>query len=151
MDKLNRLLVSTPSELAAAFDAVAAESPADATRTTAAFWLEGGITRAGAGFVWGNGEISYCGSNHAFRLAGLSIADIDAASVCANGSVMYLGRLSDFNGSYSASIVDPVAGGESVTFLRNERGVVIKLTATDAAWRVHLQINGLRLRLKHPR
>lgn len=45
----------------------------------------------------------------------------------------------------------PVAGSDPVTFLKNERGVVMKLTATDAAWRIHLQINGLRVRLKHPK
>jgi hypothetical protein len=152
MDKLNGLLVSTPSEFAAAFDAVGDESSVDAPQTTAAFWLEGGITRAGAGFVWGNGEISYQGSNHAFRLSGLSIADIEAGSVCANGSVMHLRRLSDFSGSYSASIVEPAAsGGDSVTYLKNERGVVMKLTATDAAWRINLLVNGLRVRLKHPK
>jgi hypothetical protein len=152
VDKLNRLLVSTPSEFAAAFDAVGDDSRAEASRTTAAVWLEGGITRAGAGFVWGNGEISYQGSNHAFRLSGLSIADIGAASICANGSVMHLRRLSDFSGSYSASIVGPaLAGSDSVTYLKNEHGVVMRLTATDAAWRVNLPVNGLRVRLKHPK
>ena len=43
------------------------------------------------------------------------------------------------------------AGGDSMTHLKNERGVVIKLTATDAAWRVNLSVKGLRVRLKHPR
>jgi hypothetical protein len=28
---------------------------------------------------------------------------------------------------------------------------VIKLIATDAAWRVNLSVKGLRVRLKHPR
>jgi hypothetical protein len=38
-----------------------------------------------------------------------------------------------------------------MTHLKNERGVVIKLTATDAAWRVNLSVNGLRVRLKRRR
>jgi hypothetical protein len=38
-----------------------------------------------------------------------------------------------------------------VTFLKNERGVVMKLTATDAAWRINLQVKGLRVRLNHPK
>jgi hypothetical protein len=152
MDKLNRLLVCTPSEFAAAFDATGDDSRPQASQTTAAFWLEGGITRAGAGFAWGTGEISYQGSNHAFRLSGLSIADIEAANICANGSVMHLRRLSDFSGRYSASSVGSAAAGtDSVTHLKNERGVVMKLTATDAAWRINLLINGLRVRLKHPK
>jgi hypothetical protein len=29
--------------------------------------------------------------------------------------------------------------------------VVMKLTATDAAWRFTLQVNGLRVRLKQPK
>jgi hypothetical protein len=152
MDKLNRLLVASPSEFAAAFDAVGDDLRAEPGQTTAALWLEGGITSAGEGFVWGNGEISYQGRNHGFRLSGLSIEDIGAASICASGSVMHLRRLSDFSGSYSASIADPAeAGGDAVTYLKNERGVVLKLTATDAAWRVNLPVKGLRLRLKHSR
>jgi hypothetical protein len=153
MDKLNRLLVATPSEFAAAFDAVGDDRPARSSQTTAAVWLEGGITRAGAGFVWGNGEISYRGSNHAFRLSGLSLAEIGAASICASGSVTHLGRLSDFSGNYAASIAAGPAepGTDSATYLKNERGVVMRLTATDAAWRVNLLVNGLRVRLKHSR
>jgi hypothetical protein len=150
MDKLNRLLVATPSEFAAAFDAIKDGSPSPAGQTTAAFWLEGGTTCAGSGFAWGCGEISYQGTNHAFRLSGLSIANIDAAGICANGSIMHLRRLSDFAGSYSASAVEPAgADGDSVAYLKNERGVVLKMTATDASWRISLQVNGLRIRLKH--
>ena len=152
MNKLNRLLVSSPSEFAAAFGAIAGDSCVPVSQTTATFWLEGGITCAGAGFAWGNGEISFQGDNHAFRLSGLSIANIGAASVCANGSVLHLKRLADFSGNYSASRPSPAAaGGDAVTFLENERGVVMKLTATDAAWRVNLLVNGLRVRLKRHR
>lgn len=152
MDKLNRLLVASPSEFAAAFDSVGDDLPAQPRRTTAALWLEGGITAAGEGFVWGNGEISYQGRNHGFRLSGLSIEDIGAASICANGSVINLTRLSDFSGSYSVSTADAAeVGGDPATYLKNERGVVLKLAATDAAWRVNLPVKGLRLRLKRPK
>jgi hypothetical protein len=152
MDKLNRLLVATPADFAAAFDAIGNDLRAEPSQTSAAFWLEGGKTCAGAGFVWGNGEISYQGRDYAFRLSGLSIADISATSVCANGSVTHLRRLSDFSGSYSASISEPaVASSDPVTLLKNERGVVMRLTATDAAWRIDLQVNGLRVRLKQPK
>jgi hypothetical protein len=152
MDKLNQLLVATPAEFAAAFDAAADDLRAEPSRATAAFWLEGGITCAGEGFVWGNGEISYQGGNHGFRLSGLSIADTGAASICANGSVTHLRRLSDFSGSYSPSSAGPAGdANDPVTYLKNERGVVLKLTATDAAWRVNLRVNGLRLRLRRPK
>jgi hypothetical protein len=150
MDKLNWLLVSTPSEFAAAFDAVDDDLRAEAGQTSATFWLEGGVTCAGAGFVWGNGEITYRGRNHAFRLSGLSIADVGSASVCANGSVAHLSSLADFSGSYSALTAEP-AGGDATTHLKNERGVVMKLTATDAAWRINLPVKGLRVRLKRSR
>jgi hypothetical protein len=152
MDKLNQLLVATPSEFAAAFDAVADDLRAEPSQTTAAFWLEGGITCAGEGFVWGNGELSYQGRNHGFRLLGLSIADAGAASICGNASVTHLRRLSDFGGSYSASSANPAGdANDPVSYLENEQGVVLKLTATDAAWRVHLRVNGLRLKLKRPK
>jgi hypothetical protein len=65
---------------------------------------------------------------------------------------MHLRRVSDFSGSYSASAVGPAAAAsDSATYLKNERGVVIKLSATDAAWRVNLLVNGLRVRLKRPK
>jgi hypothetical protein len=152
MDKLNQLFASTPSGFAAAFVAVGDGRRAPVGDTTATFWLEGGITRAGAGFAWGNGELSYQGRGHAFRLSGLSIADVPAANICANGSVIHLRRLSDFTGRYLAGAAgDARADDDTTTLLRNEHGVMMKLTATDAAWRVNLLINGLRVRLKLPR
>jgi hypothetical protein len=150
MDKLNRLLAASPSEFAAAFDAVGDEAPVQAGRATATLWLEGGTTCAGAGFAWGRGEINYQGRSHGFRLSGLSIADLDAGGVCANGSVMHLRKLSDFGGTYAASTVDAAAaaGADSTTYLKNEHGVVLKLSATDSSWRINLLVNGLRVRLK---
>ncbi len=150
MDKLNQLLVGRPLlEFGAAFGAITRESDIEAARPEASFWLEGGITPAGSGFVWGHGELRYQGNDHAFRLSGLSIENVAAAGISAGGSVMHLKNLSDFGGHYRATRAGSIgADGGPATYLKNERGVVIKLTATDAAQRINWPVNGMRVRLK---
>jgi len=140
-------------EFGAAFTEAALDTPADA-RPAATFWLEGGVTPAGAGFVWGQGRISYRGEDHPFRLSGLSITGVSAGSICATGSLMHLRRLSDFNGHYATSAAPgcaspaTVAGGDSATYLENQHGVLMKLLATDAGLRFNLLVDRVRVRLR---
>jgi hypothetical protein len=42
-----------------------------------------------------------------------------------------------------------MAGGGLATYLQNERGVVIRLVATDVATAANRSVNGVRLRLKN--
>ncbi|MGO9849351.1 MAG: hypothetical protein ACLPKT_22920 [Methylocella sp.] len=141
---MDKPLVGKPLvEFGAAFRAVTSDSGIEVSRPEVSIWLEVGVTPAGAGFVWGRGEINYQGKNHAFRLSGLSIAKVCAASICAAGSVMYLRKLSDFSGNYLTS---PDSG--LATYLKNERGVVIQLRATDAGQRINVPVNAVRVRLK---
>ncbi|HUA26785.1 MAG TPA: hypothetical protein VMA54_21820 [Steroidobacteraceae bacterium] len=150
MDKLNQLLVGKPLlEFGAAFGAVTWDSGLEATQPQASFWLEGGVTPAGAGFVWGHGEIHYEGCNHAFRLSALVIQNVVSAGISAAGRVLYLRNLSDFSGNYLDSRAGSIGGDRgSVQYLKNERGVMIKLIATDGAQRINWPINGMRVRLK---
>jgi hypothetical protein len=153
MDKLNQLLVGRPLvEFGPAFGAVADDSGIEASQPVASLWLEGGVTPAGAGFVWGHGEVSYQGIDHAFRLSGLSIANLGAASISASGTVMHLRKLADFNGNYLALSAGSIGTDSGpATYLQNKRGVVIKLIATDAGQRINLPITGVRVRLKRPK
>jgi hypothetical protein len=147
MDKLNRLLVASPLEFAAAFGAATKDSTNEVSQLEVTLWLEGGLA-PGAGFMWGHGQITYQGNNHPFRISGLSAADVGAVSMCAAGSVTHLRKLSDFSGNYSASGAGAIVAGGCTTFLQNQHGVVIQLTAKDAGRRISLPINGVRVRLK---
>ncbi|MGD0490536.1 MAG: hypothetical protein ABSC32_03220 [Steroidobacteraceae bacterium] len=146
MSKLD--LLFDEEEFADAFDSVEDDSRSN-VRPDATVWLEGGATAAGAGMVWGHGEMHYQGSDHAFDIVGLSIAGLYTASISATGIVPYLRKLSDFSGSYSVPTNGAaVAGGGSTAYLRNERGVLIRLAVTDAGQRRNLSIIDVRVRLR---
>ena len=111
--------------------------------------LEGGSVAAGIGFVWGYGTIKYQDIERAFKVSGLSIVDVGAASLTATGNVYHLSKLSDFDGNYVAlSAGLAVGGGGSATYLKNEHGVVLKLVSTQSGIRFNLSSNGVRITLK---
>jgi len=150
---MDKLLVAKPLvEFGAAFSAATSDSGIEASQPAVSIWLEGGVTPAGAGFVWGRGEINFQGKNHAFRLSGLSIANVGAASISAAGSVVHLRKLSDFSGNYLTSRAGSIGADSGLaTYLKNERGVVIQLLATDAGQRINVPVNSVRVRLKRQR
>ena len=111
--------------------------------------LEGGAVAAGIGFVWGHGTIKYQDTERTFKVSGLSIVDVGAASLTATGDVYHLSKLSDFDGNYVAwSAGLAVGGGGSATYLKNEHGVVLKLVSTQSGIRFNLSSNGVRITLK---
>jgi hypothetical protein len=151
MDKLG--LLFDAKQFAAAFGAATGDSSSAATeaQSDASVWVEGGASVAGAGFAWGHGQINYKRNQHRFSILGLCTGDVHAASISATGSVVCLRKLSDFSGNYSELGAEArAAGGGSATYLKNERGVVIKLVATDAGLRFKVSVNGVRVKLTHP-
>jgi hypothetical protein len=111
--------------------------------------LSGGSVAAGIGFVWGRGDLVFAGQKHRFKLSGLSIVDVGAASITASGVVYNLKHLSDFDGNYTAATAGlTVAGGGSVAILRNEHGVVIRMLSTTAGLRFNLSANGITIHLR---
>ena len=108
----------------------------------------GGSVAAGIGFSWGHGELSYGGQSHAFKISGVSLVDVGAASVSASGHVYNLKNLADFDGNYVAMAAGmTVAGGGSAAYLKNEHGVIIKLHSTDVGLRFNLSADGVRVKL----
>jgi hypothetical protein len=151
MDKLG--LLFDAKQFAVAFGAATVDLSSAATeaRPDATVWLEGGAAVAGAGFAWGHGQLNYKRDHHGFSISGLSIADVHAASISATGIVMRLRKLSDFSGTYSGLGAEATAAdGGAATYLKNERGVVIKLVARDAGLRFSLSVDGVRVRLRRP-
>jgi hypothetical protein len=147
MDKLS--LMFDAKQFAAAFGAVRDDSSAARSEQEAMLWLERGVGLAGARVAWGQGQINYQGHNHLFRVSRLSMGDAGAAGFYATGRVRGLRKISDLSGNYRASSVGGMAGDGLATYLQNERGVVIRLVATDAATAANRSVNGVRLRLKN--
>jgi hypothetical protein len=147
MDKLS--LMFDARQFAAAFGAARDDSSAARSEQDAMLWLEGGVGLAGARVAWGQGQINYQGHNHLFVVSSLSTGDAGAAGIYATGRVMGLRKISDLSGNYRSSSVGGMAGDGLAAYLHNERGVVIRLVATDAATAADRSVNGVRLRLKN--
>jgi hypothetical protein len=111
--------------------------------------LSGGAVAAGIGFQWAHGDIVYQGQKHRFSLSGLSIVDIGIANITASGLVYNLHDLQDLNGNYVAATAGlTVARGEEADYLRNEKGVVIKMLGTSKGLRFNLSANGMKVQLQ---
>jgi len=111
--------------------------------------LKGGSVATGIGYVWGHGTLDYQSKPHRFSISGLSIVDVGAASITATGNVYHLANLNDFAGNYvEVTAGMTVGGGGSAAYLKNEHGVVIKLTSTTVGLRFNLSANGVAVRLK---
>ena len=111
--------------------------------------LSGGAVAAGIGYQWGHGDIVYQGQKHRFSLSGLSIVDVGIANISASGLIYNLHNLQDLNGNFVAATAGlTVAGGGEADYLRNEKGVVIKLLATSKGLRFNLAANGVKIQVQ---
>lgn len=117
-----------------------------ATDGTVAF--TGGAVAVGIGYQWGNGTLTYQGRQYPFRMTGLSVVDVGVTRVTGTGTVRNLRNVADFSGNYVAgSAGATVAGGGSVTAMRNQNGVVIDGIATSQGARITLAPQGVNITL----
>jgi len=124
--------------------AMAQDSKPDATLK-----LSGGSAGAGVGFSWGSGVLTYQGKNYPFKVEGLSVGNVGITVADASGQVYHLKNLQDFSGIYtSVSAGATLAGGGSVTAMRNQNGVEITLTSTTQGLNVKLAAEGMKISLR---
>lgn len=133
--------------------ALADNPPSTSTAITGApdatIELSGGQVAAGIGYQWGHGDIIFQGQKHRFSLSGLSIVDVGASSYTASGLVYNLHNLSDFSGHFVAAGAGvTVAGGAGADYLKNEKGVVIKLLSASKGLRFNLSASGVTINLQ---
>jgi hypothetical protein len=108
----------------------------------------GGAFAVGIGFQWGNGILTYQGHQYAFKVNGLSVLDVGVTGVSGSGTVRNLHNVADFSGNYvSITAGVTVAGGGSVTSLRNQNGVVIDGVTTAQGVRLTLAPGGVNITL----
>ena len=111
--------------------------------------LESRQVAAGVGFHWGAGTLSFEGRQHPFSVRGVSLVDVGVARMIAEGEVENLTRLSDFPGRYLSVAAGGAAGkGASRLVLRNEHGVVIRLSSRLSGVAVTLGAEGFRIALQ---
>jgi hypothetical protein len=152
MRKLFLSLLATifASAVAAAGDS-AAPPISDQAIPSAYVWLSGGSAAIGIGFTWGHGTLYYSKDQkrYKFKLSGVSIADVGAAGITAEGEVYNLSSPADLSGNYSAVTAGvTVIEGGSVAYLKNKNGVVIKLHSQTGGLRFNLSANGVEIRLQ---
>ena len=154
MHKLILSLVATlfVSTALAAGDASSTPPPiADTAIPSAYVWLSGGSVALGIGYTWGHGTLYYSkdAKQYRFKLSGISIVDVGAAGINAEGEVYNLTSPADISGNYSAVTAGlTVIEGGSVAYLKNEKGVVIKLHSQTGGLRFNLSANGMKIALQ---
>ena len=103
----------------------------------------------GVGVSWGDGVLTFQGKDHKFSVNGLSVVDLGVAKVSATGEVFNLKKLSDFAGNYVAGEAGAaVGGGAGAITLKNQHGVVMKLTGTGTGVKFTLAGKGVDVKLK---
>ena len=152
---MHKLILGLVATLLVSTAAVAADSsapPVAADAIPAGYvWLSGGSVAVGIGYTWGHGTLynSKDQKQYHFKLSGVSIVDVGAAGINAEGEVYNLTAPGDINGNYSAVTAGlTVIEGGSVAYLKNEKGVVIKLHSQTGGLRFNLSANGMHITLQ---
>ena len=133
--------------------AVAADSPpvSEGAIPSGYFWFSGGSVAVGIGYTWGHGTLYYSKDQkqYNFKLSGISVVDVGAAGMNAQGEVYNLTNPADLSGNYSAVAAGmTVIVGGSVAYLKNEKGVVIKVNSQSGGLKFNLSANGMKITLQ---
>ena len=153
---MRKLILSLVATLFASGVAMAADDasapPVSAGAIPSGYvWLSGGSVAVGIGYTWGHGTLYYSKDQkqYPFKLSGISVVDVGAAGINAEGEVYNLTSPADLSGNFSAVTAGlTVFEGGSVAYLKNEKGVVIKLHSQTGGLRFNLSANGVHLTLQ---
>ena len=135
----------------AAGDSASSTPVAEGAIPTGYVWFSGGSVAVGIGYTWGHGTLYYSKDQqqYKFKLSGVSIVDVGGAGITAEGEVYNLHDPSELTGSYSAVTAGlTVIAGGSVAYLKNDKGVVIKLHSQTGGLRFNLSANGVHITLQ---
>jgi hypothetical protein len=141
------------STVAVAAESASAAAPpvAEGAIPSGYVWLSGGVVAVGIGFSWGHGTLYYSKDQkeYKFKISGVSVADVGGAGITAEGEVYNLTSPADLGGDYSAVTAGvTIVEGGSVAYLKNDKGVVIKLHSQTGGVRFNLSANGMHVTLQ---
>jgi hypothetical protein len=155
---MRKIFVSLVATVLASTVAVAAEGAtsgapaiAEGSIPSGYVWLSGGVIAVGIGYSWGHGTLynSKDQKEYKFKISGVSVADVGGAGITAEGEVYNLTSPADLGGNYSAVTAGvTIIEGGSVAYLKNDKGVVIKLHSQTGGLRFNLSANGMHVTLE---
>ena len=97
----------------------------------------------------GGGVLTYQGKKYPFKIGGISLgANVGVSKLAASGEVYDLTQLSKFPGTFTkleSSIT--LGGGVGGTVLKNENGVIMRLTSTSEGLQLNLSASGVTVKL----
>lgn len=100
----------------------------------------------GATFTWGRGWLTFKGKTYPIKIEGLGIVGVGYSKVKAIGKVYNLHNPMDITGTYAeAGAGIAVVGGVKGLLAKNERGVVIDLTAEQKGVSFNLGAGGFTI------
>jgi hypothetical protein len=101
------------------------------------------------GGTTGGGVLTYQGKQYPFKLSGMSLgANVGVSKLSASGEVYDLSDISKFSGTFTkleSSIT--LGGGVGGTILRNENGVIMRLSSTSQGLQLNLSASGVTVKL----
>jgi hypothetical protein len=149
---LSLFVIVLVSGVAGLAEGASSPSPvAEGAIPSAYVWLSGGSVAVGIGYSWGHGTLynSKDQKQYKFKLSGVSVADVGAAGINAEGEVYNLTTPADLSGDYTAVTAGvTIIEGGSVAYLKNDKGVVIKLHSQTGGLRFNLSANGMHITLQ---
>jgi hypothetical protein len=152
MHKLFLTLVATVFVSSVAVVSEAAPPVAEGAIPSGYVWLSGGTVAAGIGYSWGHGTLynSKDQKQYKFKISGVSVADVGAAGLNAEGEVYNLASPADLSGNYTAVTAGvTIIEGGSLAYLKNDKtGVVIKLHSQTGGLRFNLAASGMHVTLQ---
>lgn len=103
----------------------------------------------GIGVTWGDGSLFFQGQTVPVKLSGMGIAAVGFSEVTAVGRVFNLKNPSDIAGTYvEAGAGIAIAEGVKGLLARNEKGVVIDLSASQKGVSLNIGPGGFTIVLK---
>jgi hypothetical protein len=97
----------------------------------------------------GGGVLTFNDKKHDFKIGGLSLGTVGVSKVAAEGEVYALKDISKFEGTYTkleASIT--LAGGVGGLHLKNQHGVIMRLTSRTQGVQLKVGLDGLKVSMK---
>lgn len=141
-------IIAVPAPVPVAPEPVVVQAPPVTAPPPAFVELQRSSIGAGIGISWGHGTLSFEGNSYAFSVKGLSVGDVGAAKIIAEGAVENMESLSDFAGTYVAVEAGATAGkGVSSLTMMNEHGVTISLASQREGLGLTLGAQGFKVAL----
>lgn len=144
MRKIISILILSLSILG--FSASAADAPKKPSGTVSVNETQFALIVGGS---TGGGVLNFQGKKYPFKISGMSLgANVGVSKLSASGEVYDLSELSKFAGTFTkleSSIT--LGGGVGGTILRNENGVIMRLTSTSEGLQLNLSASGVTVKL----